>query len=284
MSFLLHDCASDAKFLLLAVDLPPFPPQHQDTETLLFVLPFVSPSTRLITNLAASCRPNSYPLRVPMSSRSRSRLGIWRVVGAATVRGVALDGHGLVILASVMGGWSLSASLLLGAMANRTPGTRARTGDATAAPCSGALRRPRGSVSRSASPDTQSIALAPVTLGLVLMTAAFLVWRGFRICPSQDAWGGPIIDGCFIAVLRSTDPSAALQTSVRYRDFFTQDFFLGPANQGLGGGGNTPVDTLSQKIRHCLDLFLGRRVRVHPNRRRDLGSDRRRAVHVDVLQ
>ena len=99
--------------------------------------------------------------------------------------------------------------------------------------------------------DIQSIALAPVALGLVLMTAAFLVWRRFRL-PQPGRLGGPIIDGCFIAVLflavpnllifDPTDPSAALQTSVIH---FHQDFLLGPANQVLGGGAML-VDTLSQ--------------------------------------
>ncbi len=232
---------------------PPFPPQNQHSETLLFILAFavLLPAAvllvpRLADRIASGPKGSAFP-----SVTAVVALAFLALVFLVKVSGRLPWGDGLAVLLVAMLLWALLSATLLFRAASPGPsplivrigglsaaGLWTAAGIAGLATCAGFAHLP-------------SIARIPLIIGIAGIAAAVFVRRRWRPPHIGRPWG-PVVDGAvcllvFLAVpnlvIYEADPLAGdFQTTIFQ---FHQDFFLGPANHVLGGGAML-VDTLSQ--------------------------------------
>ncbi len=221
----------------------PFPDQHQDAETLIFVLAF------------AVLLPAGSLLLPRIADRVAARSGREALSGLTALLAVALIAASLLVravgggLAPAMGAWTAIAAALIAAVASGRIAVPAPVRDGRRAlwwlAAVGAL-----ALAPSFS-DVGSISIAVLFAGVVAAAAIVLIQARISL-PPLGRPAGPVADAVLLAVLflavpnlvvfNVGDPAAAVETQIIH---FHQNFFLGPANQVLGGGAML-VDTLSQ--------------------------------------
>ncbi len=229
---------------------PPFTEQNQDTETLLFVLTF------------AVLLPAALVFVPRVADRIAAAEGAPALGGLAAALTVALVGllvlvkvserlpwgDGLGVLATASGLWCLLAAATTGAVA--TGGRR------LPAP----LARWAGALWLTALALVAVLVLCFVQIGsidvVVLVAGALLVsgavaWLIPRVPRATGPWGMAADAAAVVLLLLAVpnvviftfgSPAAEVENTILQ---FHQNFFLGPANQVLGGGAML-VDTLSQ--------------------------------------
>ena len=236
-----------ARWVLPTTDVPaPFPDHHQDAETLLFVFAFA-----VLLPLAAAFVPRLADRLVDATDEASlstlsALVAAGLLVAAAAVRAA---GSGGAAIAVAMIAWGLLAAAALFAAASG----RLRLGQALTS------RRKLlwwatgcGSIALMLSfSDVGSIALAPLIVG-VLIAVAVLRFGDQVSLPKLGRRTGLLVDGLLIVLLVLAIPNLVIFTSGSFSAnvelaiiHFHQNFFLGPANQVLGGGAML-VDTLSQ--------------------------------------
>ena len=236
-----------ARWVLPTTDVPaPFPDHHQDAETLLFVFAFA-----VLLPVAAAFVPRLADRLVDATDEASlstlsALVAAGLLVAAAAVRAA---GSGGAAIAVAMIAWGLLAAAALFAAASG----RLRLGQALTS------RRKLlwwatgcGSIALMLSfSDVGSIALAPLIVG-VLIAAAVVRFGDQVSLPRLGRRTGLLVDGFLIALLVLAIPNLVIFTSGSFSAnvelaiiHFHQNFFLGPANQVLGGGAML-VDTLSQ--------------------------------------
>lgn len=242
----LFTLAPIARSLLPVTELPaPLSNHHQHAETLLFVVAYglLLPAAVLIVPGIVDRVARADGVQALSALAALLCLGL--AVAALIIRAIGGD----AVLAAAMGIWSVSASALLAAVATghaHLPvgiSTRARGVWLAAGAASLGL-----AVSFT---DIASIAFWPLIAGVVAAGVVAIGWDRFTLPRLHRGWA-LALDALMLLILflavpnlvvfTPGDPSAALQTDVVH---FHQDFFLGPANQVLGGGAML-VDTLSQ--------------------------------------
>jgi len=226
---------------------PPFPDQHQDAETLLFVLAFtvlLPCSCAFVPRLAD---------RIVAAADAPTLSGVAALLAAGfMVAGLAVRAAGSshAVLAIVAALWLTLAAVVLGAAVSgrlaSTTRVLARRREAIwwLAGC--------GLVALAVSfSDVGSISLAVAIVGVAVVAVA-VAMAGRIDLHRFGRRSGLMVDAAILALLflavpnlvvfTPTDPATVLQTEVIH---FHQDFFLGPASQVLGGRAML-VDTLSQ--------------------------------------
>jgi hypothetical protein len=236
-----------ARWVLPTTDVPaPFPDHHQDAETLLFVFAFVVllPSAavlvpRLADRLVAATGEAGFSV---LSALVAAGL----IVAAAAVRAAGSGGTAIVVAMIVWG--LLAAAALLAAITGRLrPGpslTSRRRLLWWATGC--------GSLALVLSfTDVGSIGLAPLIVGALLVVVALTLGERATL-PRLGRRSGLLVDGLLIVLLVLAIPNLVIFESGSFSAnvelaiiHFHQNFFLGPANQVLGGGAML-IDTLSQ--------------------------------------
>ena len=239
--------------LISPTDLPePVADQTQAAETLLFVLAFT-----VILPLVLIAVPR-------VADRVAARHGPAAVRGLALVLSCALGAAllaakifervrpevDLPVLGMLAALWCALALILVGTAARISALLRWRPARGSAA-LTGAMAGALALLVGMAFADLGSISLVVLAAGIAVAVGAFLVgarWTRHRV----RGRAGVAIDASLVALLllavpnlvvfATGVPSEALQTRIIQ---FHQNFFLGPANQVLGGGAML-VDTLSQ--------------------------------------
>ena len=234
---------------------PPFAEQHQDSETLLFLLAFavllplsLAVVPRILDRIATG--PNAPALPALAGTLVASLIGALLFVKASEH---LPWGSGLVVLLLVMASWCLAAAVLLGSAARQRPlRPLLRLASYRRVPLAGwvalAVLAPLLALAFA---KLGSIALAPLIVGCVLVALVVAGSERLHVPRVPRPWGHAI-DAVIVVLLLfavpnvvifvTGDPSHADETTILQ---FHQDFFLGPANHVLGGGAML-VDTLSQ--------------------------------------
>ncbi len=245
-----------ALLVIPATELPPpFAAQHQDSETLLFLLAFavllplsLVAVPRVLDRIAAG--PNSAALPALAGILIGSLAGALLFVKASEH---LPWGSGLVLLLLAMIAWCTAAAAMLWRAARSRPwGLLLGLAGQRRAPLAGwialAVLAPLFALAFA---KLGSIALTPLVVGGLLV--ALLVSGSERVrVPRPPRRWGVAIDAVIVVLLIFAvpnvvifvlgDPARADETTILQ---FHQDFFLGPANHVLGGGAML-VDTLSQ--------------------------------------
>lgn len=242
-----------ALLLIPATPLPPpFPAQHQDAETLLFLLAF---ALILPLSLVAVPRYADGIVAGPNKPGLSALAGCLSAGLIALLLFVKLSEHlswggGLKVLLATMVIWCFATFVamyravqpLIWRPLQRLEGHASTIWAATALLAVGLI---------FSFADLNSIAIVPFAIGIVI-TVLVLAFENRSTIPRVPRPWGYLIDGVvasllFLAVpnlviFSPEDASSSFETTIIH---FHQDFFLGPANQVLGGGAML-VDTLSQ--------------------------------------
>ena len=237
------------RLALPATALPaPLPAQHQDAETLAFVLAFV-----VVLPLAGFAGQRlAARLRAAVGERALLSVAACLLAGLALVvlaaRGAEAAGLGgsfvwLLVLAVT---WWLAAADLLRLLARGAP-PRLLPAPHTAWALAGLLT----AGAALAFVDLDSLPIGVLAVGAVVAAAAFAAANRAGLPRPAGAWG-PAIDVAVIGlvvlgvtgvqVISPEDPALAFESQIVQ---FHQNFFLGPASQVVHGG-TMLVDTFSQ--------------------------------------
>lgn len=231
---------------------PPIADQHQDAETLLFVLAFAAllPAAliaipRIADRIAAGPNGGALPaLAATLTGALMAALLLAKLLERL------IPGHGALVLGPLAATWCVIAVVLLGA-ASRSRPWFARWSRPALAPAIWALAGGLGLLLALAFADLGSISLLPLALGIVVVAVALLLRRRGAVPRLRRPWGTALDVALVVLLLLAVpnlvvfitgDPSSAIETRIIQ---FHQDFFLGPANQVLGGDALL-VDTISQ--------------------------------------
>jgi len=226
----------------------PFPPQNQDAETLIFVVAFglILPLAlylvpRIADRVAAGGNRTALPAIAAIAAASFAAMIL--AVRLLDVAGVV---GGLEALLVLSGAWLVVVVLLLRRAVASEPSApllrlSSKVSLLSLASAVFALAAMLAFV------DLDSIVPLPLIAALAIGAAAAALrerWQPVRL----DRWPGRAVDGVVVLLLVLAVPNVVVfsgepfETSILQ---FHQDFFLGPANQLLGGGAML-VDTFSQ--------------------------------------
>ena len=238
--------------VLPGVDLPaPIADQHQNAETLLFVLAFAVllplsaiASGRIADRIAAG--PNREGIAAAVGALAVGLVLVLLLTKAADRAG--LDAGTVLAVAAAL--WCALAAAVLARAASerRWAPLGALAGRATLVWAAAAIL---ALVLALAFSRLGSISIPVLVVGAVISAAVLLRGDRVRVPAAAGRWG-VAVDLIVLVLLALAvpnvvgfvigDPETAFQTTIIQ---FHQDFFLGPANQVLGGGAML-VDTLSQ--------------------------------------
>lgn len=236
-----------ARWILPTTVLPaPFPPHHQDAETFVFVLAFVVilPAACVFVPRLADAIAGAWDGAAVSALASIATLGL--VLAAAVIRAAgssdAVVGTAAAVWLAVVG------LLLLSAAAGRlsVPDVlveRRRVLWWTAAAAALALTLSFSAVG--------SITLVPLFVGIVVVVVGLFLAEEVTI-PRLGPVSGRLVDGGLILLIVLAVPNLVIYESGSFSAnvqntiiHFHQNFFLGPANQVLGGSALL-IDVLSQ--------------------------------------
>ncbi len=242
-----------ARHLLPTTELPePFADQHQDAETLMFVVSFaILLPLSVIASSRIADRVADGPNRAGLPALAASLFGALALVLLFTKLSERFAwGGGETVLAAGAALWcALAAAVLWRAASPRPWGPLA-----AASSLSGPLWAVTGALALGVAlsfAHLDSVSVAVLAIGLALIPVVLVARERARM-PALPRSAGGAIDLAVIlllllavpnlVVLVTADPTEAYKTSVTQ---FHQNFYLGPANQILAGDAML-VDTLSQ--------------------------------------
>ena len=250
--------------LVPATELPdPFPDQHQDAETLLFLLAFavILPlAIRFVPRLAdrIALAPNGAALPAITATLSG---GLLALLVAVRISGSLPWGDGLWVLFAAMVIWCGAAAATLSRAAAPSPSPTLGRIAGMAEPIwwvTGGLLL--GAAFALA--FVGSIAPAPLLVGVAIAGAAAVAYGRVELPRMRRPWGIGFDIALAALVFLAVPNLVIMQPEVPFHNFetsiihFHQDFFMGPASTVLGGGAIL-VDTLSQYGVGSIDFIAG---------------------------
>ena len=230
--------------------LPPaVPAQHQDAETLAFVLAFVVvlPLAGFAGHRLAARLFSAVGERALLSVAACLLAGLAVVVLATRGAEAAGLGDSFAWLLALAVAWWLAAAGLLRWLLTRSAPPRLLPTPRTAWALAGLI----GAGAALACVELGSLPIGVLAVGAVVAVAAFAAANRAGLPRPSGAWGpatdiaviGLVVLGVTgVQVISPEDPALALDTDIIQ---FHQNFFLGPANQVVHGDAML-VDTFSQ--------------------------------------